>query len=238
MSASAKVRRWHHSARFVLSAAGQGSRSIRLRPAVLLPRLLPDAGRGLSARRSSQRSQLAGQGMERAFRPVGLSLDLLPVRPRGPCAPAVGALLGSQAGGGAHHALDAPFEGQCGGSVDPGAVEARLLQAIAGYGRSVRPARTGTIARCPARWSRYTFPMIVLRLSCPTFWVDVRLREIRGRWIASADTPDGPSLGLGHMPVEAIESALEPFDGIAAQLLASLGDSPLTWPSVPPEPGT
>ena len=77
---------------------------------------------------------------------------------------------------------------------------------------------------------RYTSPMIVLRLSCSTVWVDVRLQEIGGRWIASADTPGGPSLGLGHGAVEAIEEALAPFEGIVDELMASLGDSPLTWP--------
>lgn len=64
--------------------------------------------------------------------------------------------------------------------------------------------------------------MIVLRLVCSTFWVDVRLREINGRWIASADTLAGPSLGLGKGAVEAVEHALEPFNGIADELLASL----------------
>lgn len=64
--------------------------------------------------------------------------------------------------------------------------------------------------------------MIVLRLTCAAFWVDIRLREINGRWIASADTPDGPSLGLGIGAVQAIEAALEPFEGIVAELLASL----------------
>jgi hypothetical protein len=67
--------------------------------------------------------------------------------------------------------------------------------------------------------------MDTLRLSCSTFWVDVRLREVNGRWIASADTPDGPSLGLGLGAVEAIESALAPFAGIVDELLASLADA-------------
>jgi hypothetical protein len=66
--------------------------------------------------------------------------------------------------------------------------------------------------------------MIVLRLHCSAFWVDVRLREINGRWIASADTPDGPSLGLGERAIEAIEAALAPYEGIADELLASLPD--------------
>jgi hypothetical protein len=66
--------------------------------------------------------------------------------------------------------------------------------------------------------------VITLRLNCATFWVDVRLLEINGRWIASADTLDGPSLGMGKGAVEAIEGALQPFEGIAEELLASLPD--------------
>ena len=51
------------------------------------------------------------------------------------------------------------------------------------------------------------------RLVCPAFWADVRLQQIRGRWLASADTPDGPSLGTGWFPVDALTKALEPYDG-------------------------
>lgn len=76
--------------------------------------------------------------------------------------------------------------------------------------------------RSAARSSGYTFRVILLRLNCSSFWVDVRLREINGRWIASADTPDGPSLGLGKGAIEAVEHALEPFEGIVDELLASL----------------
>lgn len=68
-------------------------------------------------------------------------------------------------------------------------------------------------ARCLARCSRYTSAMIQMRLTSSVFWVDVRLLEINGRWIASADTPDGPSLGVGELAVEAIEGALQPFRG-------------------------
>jgi hypothetical protein len=69
----------------------------------------------------------------------------------------------------------------------------------------------------------YTYPsMIVLRLTCSLFWVDVRLREINGRWIASADTPNGPSLGLGEQALDAIARALEPFSSIADELMSSL----------------
>ncbi len=64
--------------------------------------------------------------------------------------------------------------------------------------------------------------MIVLRLTCSALWVDVRLREINGRWIASADTPSGPSLGLGQHAMDAIADALEPFGGIGDELLASV----------------
>lgn len=67
--------------------------------------------------------------------------------------------------------------------------------------------------------------MIVLRLRCAPFWVDVRLREINGRWIASTDTPDGPSLGLGKGAVEAIEQAIEPFDELVDELMQSLPHS-------------
>jgi hypothetical protein len=68
----------------------------------------------------------------------------------------------------------------------------------------------------------YTYAVIVLRLTCSLFWVDVRLREINGRWIASADTPNGPSLGLGEAALEAISGALEPFSSIADELLSSM----------------
>jgi len=67
--------------------------------------------------------------------------------------------------------------------------------------------------------------MTLLRLTCSASWVDVRLREINGRWIASADTPDGPSLGLGELALEAIEQALEPFEGVVDELLASVPDA-------------
>ena len=64
--------------------------------------------------------------------------------------------------------------------------------------------------------------MISLRLSCSTFWVEVRLVEINGRWIASADTVSGPSLGLGKGAIEAVEHALEPFEPLVDELMASL----------------
>ena len=60
------------------------------------------------------------------------------------------------------------------------------------------------------------------RLLCSAFWVDVRLLEVNGRWIGSADTPDGPSLGCGTDAFEALWQALEPFEGVVGELLASL----------------
>jgi hypothetical protein len=71
--------------------------------------------------------------------------------------------------------------------------------------------------------------MITLRLTS-AFWVDVRLLEINGRWIASAETPYGSSLGLEAR--SAIERALEPFGGIVDELLASRPrESSPTWGS-------
>jgi hypothetical protein len=67
--------------------------------------------------------------------------------------------------------------------------------------------------------------MHTLRLTCSAFYVDLRLSEINGRWVASADTPDGPSLGLGTGAMQAIEAALEPFEGVVDELLASLRQS-------------
>jgi hypothetical protein len=60
------------------------------------------------------------------------------------------------------------------------------------------------------------------------FWVDVRLTHMDGGWIASADTPNGPSLGLGSLPREAIAQSLEPFEGAVDELLESVPDT-LYW---------
>lgn len=60
------------------------------------------------------------------------------------------------------------------------------------------------------------------RLQCRAFWVDVRLLEVNGRWIASADTVDGPTLGCGTDAFAALWHALAPFDSVVGDLLASL----------------
>jgi hypothetical protein len=36
-----------------------------------------------------------------------------------------------------------------------------------------------------------------VHLTCSEFYVDARLTAVDGRWLASADTPDGPSIGTG-----------------------------------------
>lgn len=64
--------------------------------------------------------------------------------------------------------------------------------------------------------------MQVLRLTCSQFWVDVRLECVVGRWLASADTPDGPTLGTGERPEDALWAALQVYADVRAELLASL----------------
>lgn len=63
-----------------------------------------------------------------------------------------------------------------------------------------------------------------LQLTCAGFWVDVRLMHADGRWLASADTADGPSLGLGRMPEDALARALDPFEGMVDELLPTVPD--------------
>ncbi len=67
------------------------------------------------------------------------------------------------------------------------------------------------------------------RLSCHMFWVDVRVCVMNGRWIASADTPYGPSLGLGYTPRHALRQALEPFEGVIDELLRTAPDEFLEY---------
>jgi hypothetical protein len=63
--------------------------------------------------------------------------------------------------------------------------------------------------------------VVKMRLYCQEFWVDVRMSEFEGRWLASADTPKGPSLGRGASPLSAAIDALEPFDGYVEELIRS-----------------
>jgi hypothetical protein len=50
-----------------------------------------------------------------------------------------------------------------------------------------------------------------LRLDLATMRVDVRLQHINRRWLASTDTPQGPTLGCGKDALAALYVALDPF---------------------------
>jgi hypothetical protein len=67
-----------------------------------------------------------------------------------------------------------------------------------------------------------------LHLSADHLSVDVRYVRLNGRWLASADTPHGPSLGYGETAFAALWMALAPYEEIVATLLASLPDWDLT----------
>ena len=59
------------------------------------------------------------------------------------------------------------------------------------------------------------------------FWIDVRLRELGGRWLAVADPADTPELGPGATPAEALRRVLAPFgpklrDELVARAVAGL----------------
>lgn len=62
------------------------------------------------------------------------------------------------------------------------------------------------------------------RLHVAGISVDVRWACIDERWIASADTPDGPSLGLGWTPHDALTAALDPLDGLVPEALDTKSD--------------
>ena len=63
-----------------------------------------------------------------------------------------------------------------------------------------------------------------LRLHASLLWVDVRLLQFDGKWLASADTTDGPSIGLGRLPEQALMQALEPFAGLVDELMETAPD--------------
>lgn len=62
------------------------------------------------------------------------------------------------------------------------------------------------------------------RLRASDLWVDVCLLEVNGRWIATADTPGGRTLGTGMSSLEALWGALDPFHDVIGELLASMGE--------------
>ena len=61
-----------------------------------------------------------------------------------------------------------------------------------------------------------------LRLELATIRVDVRLQRINRRWLASTDTPQGPTLGCGKDALSALYVALDPFQPAIDPLLDSL----------------
>lgn len=52
-----------------------------------------------------------------------------------------------------------------------------------------------------------------LRLTHPAldFWIDVRVREFDGRWLAVGDLADTPEVGSGETVAAALRGALAPF---------------------------
>jgi hypothetical protein len=62
-----------------------------------------------------------------------------------------------------------------------------------------------------------------IRLSHPKldFWIDVRLREFDGRWLAVADLADTPELGMGMTAADALRSALNRLGPTLARQLAN-----------------
>jgi hypothetical protein len=67
-----------------------------------------------------------------------------------------------------------------------------------------------------------------LRLACTAFNVDARLVRLNGRWLASADTHDGPSLGYGQTGFAALWMALAPFELVIDELLTTVPDDALS----------
>lgn len=65
------------------------------------------------------------------------------------------------------------------------------------------------------------------RLQAPSldFWVDVRLREFSGRWLAVAEISGEREIGLGRSAREALAASLSSLGGRAAAAL--LADSSL-----------
>ena len=57
------------------------------------------------------------------------------------------------------------------------------------------------------------------------FWIDVRLREWDGKWLAVADLADEPDIGTSQDPREAVREALTALGPRLASELAA--DAPL-----------
>ena len=76
--------------------------------------------------------------------------------------------------------------------------------------------------------NRLTLVNVNLRLCAPSlgFYVDVRLRNFHGRWLAIADIAGEPEVGLGHTGVEAIAASLSSLGSVAT--VALMSDSQLS----------
>jgi hypothetical protein len=59
--------------------------------------------------------------------------------------------------------------------------------------------------------------------------IDVRWTSFGNRWIASASTPDGPTLGptlgVGWTPMEALTAALQRFEGAGGEAVEGADDT-------------
>ncbi len=64
------------------------------------------------------------------------------------------------------------------------------------------------------------------RLSHPEldFWIDVRLREFEGKWLAVADLASEPDIGMSEDPREALRDALASLGARLADELAEGAD--------------
>jgi len=58
------------------------------------------------------------------------------------------------------------------------------------------------------------------------FWIDVRIREFDGRWLAVADLADAPDVGTGEGPQDALRGALAPFGPVLARQLTDSAKPP------------
>ena len=64
--------------------------------------------------------------------------------------------------------------------------------------------------------------MRTYRLESATVRVEVRLKRLNRRWLASTDTSQGPTLGYGEDALAAIYLALDPFQPAIDPLLDRL----------------
>ena len=72
-----------------------------------------------------------------------------------------------------------------------------------------------------------------VRLTHPDFefWVDVRLREFEGRWLAVAELASEPDIGVGDNPKQAVTEALMALGPRPAGELAASAELSDDWPA-------